>query len=459
MIKHVKIHNNKIPNEVHGLQQYTFPNGFRLIYEKPLNSVNLTSIYVFCELGSKKETDENRGVSHFIEHMCFKGTRKIPQTKTLNKVYDEFGSYINAFTMKKYTCFVLKCQDPFVKKSVLVLSDMLMNSKFSAKDFEREKKVVVEENILNSDHPQKILENEVNAMIYKGSQYAFPVDTLCYHNAGSLQYKPTLETYKKFYRPENFVISIVSHLSFEEIIEIIKKSDFMRTCKLCIPKSLHIEYPIYSQNDIQYQLILKPKINTTNLVLAFRTCSYFSPDQYPLMLLQNIIGGSMRSSRLFTILRDTNGLTYTSTASTSFYEIMGDFKIYAEFDQTKLLKTQTKLGVLPLILQMLNDLVKHGITENELRVCKNNLKGYMLLQQEKSELQTLYNGEQVILFGKKDIISYSDYFETFLQPISQKQVNEIIKKYVKKDQMSVCIVSGKNDSLPAIKRICETLVA
>jgi len=441
------------------IKQFEFPNGFRVIYEKPQNSLKLTSINVFCELGSVHETDKIRGVSHFIEHMCFKGTKKIPQSKDISAIYDNIGAYFNAFTDRPYTCYVLKCQDQFLMNSVLVLSDMLMNSKFSKKDFEKEKRVVVEENILRSDDPVILLDDIITALIYNGSSYAFPIDTIHYHKPGSLQYEETIETYKKFYQPENLVFSIVTHMNFEDILTILKKSYFMRKSTNERLGKYSVKLSIQPQEGIQYQLAHKPEIHTTYLNIGFRTCSQYSPDKYAIMILKNIIGGSMRTSRLFTILRENNGLTYTAKASVSFFENMGDIRIYAEFDPKKLIKNTSKLGVLPLIINMLNNLVKEGITEKELSVCKNNMKGVLLLDTENSSSQTSYNGEQVLLFNNENVVPYHAFFDTFLKNITKDLVNQMIEKYLKKGNMSVCIISGENQTINKIKPICEKFIA
>jgi predicted Zn-dependent peptidase len=441
------------------IKQFEFPNGFRVIYEKPQNSLKLTSINVFCELGSVHETNKNRGVSHFIEHMCFKGTKKIPQTKDINAVYDNIGAYFNAFTDRQYTCYVLKCQDQFLTNSLLVLSDMLMNSKFSKTDFDREKKVVVEENILRSDDPVILLDDIVTSLIYNGSSYAFSVDTIHYHTPGSLDYGETLETYKKFYQPENLVFSIVSHMDFDDILTILKKSYFMRKSTAERLGKYSVKLSIQPQEGVQYQFTHKPEIHTMYLNIGFRTCSQYSPDKYTIMFLKHIIGGSMRSSRLYTLLRENNGLTYTTKASASFYENMGDIQIYAEFDPKKLMKNNSKLGVLPLIINMLNNLVKKGITEKELSVCKNNMKGNLLLNIENSGSQTLYNGEQVLLFNDTDLVPYHTFFDTFLKNITKEDVNQMIEKYLRKGNMSVCIISGENQATNKIKTICEKFIA
>jgi predicted Zn-dependent peptidase len=134
-------------------ETYSWPNGFRVIYEKSHVSVNDTHIQVFCDVGSAYETDNLRGASHFIEHMCFKGTHKVPTTKELMVNYDRIGAYFNAYTEKRYTCYVLRCDDEYIENSLVIMSEMILNSRFDKKEFVKEQRVVVEENIRDSDDP------------------------------------------------------------------------------------------------------------------------------------------------------------------------------------------------------------------------------------------------------------------------------------------------------------------
>jgi predicted Zn-dependent peptidase len=171
------------------IHTHTFPNGFRIVYENPRNSISVSSIQVFCKVGSAMETDETRGISHFVEHMVFKGTKNKPLAKDISQTYDKIGAYFNATTEKSYTNYIVKCEDEYVENCILVLGDMLLNSVFDKGEFEKEKKVVVEENILLEDSGENIVADMYDAAIYKGSPYENAIDKLSYHKPGSLTRK------------------------------------------------------------------------------------------------------------------------------------------------------------------------------------------------------------------------------------------------------------------------------
>jgi predicted Zn-dependent peptidase len=441
------------------IHTHTFPNGFRIIYETPRNSISITSIQVFCKIGSAMETDETRGISHFIEHMAFKGTKRLPTSKDISKTYDEIGAYFNATTEKSYTNYIVKCEDEHIKNCILVLGDMLLNSVFDKGEFEKEKKVVVEESILLEDSGENIVADMYDASVYKGSSYANSIDTLAYHKPGSLEYSQVLQFYKTFYKPSNMVLSVVSHVPFSKFIDIVSHSDFTKT----IPNSpfVHCPNPIMSYDpQTEPQYIIKPRkgLNTLHLIIGFRTCSQYSPDKYALNLLGNILGGFM-NARLFAILREANGLTYSSYADTSYYSILGDFSVCAETDPAKLLKNKGKgKGVLPLIVDIIVDLQKHGVSASELRIAKSNMKGSMAIEEEDNDNACFHNGSKMLLYDDgTPIISYHDRYDKHYKSITQQNIHDVIKKYFTKQNMTVCILGNHIPTLKAVKDICDKI--
>jgi predicted Zn-dependent peptidase len=170
---------------------YTFPNKFRVIYQHLNQSLPITSIQVFCKVGSILETEKVRGISHFVEHMCFKGTKKMVHLNEVFENYDEIGAYINAYTEKEFTCYTLKCSDTYVENSTHILADMMLNSTIPKKEFLKEQKVVVEENIRNINDDEWFFFDKLNAIFLDNiicisyfaiSVFFFNLNTLFYNN-------------------------------------------------------------------------------------------------------------------------------------------------------------------------------------------------------------------------------------------------------------------------------------
>jgi len=209
------------------MKTHIFPNGFRIIHEKPKTDIPLTSISCFVKLGSIYEPEKLKGASHFIEHMCFKGTKQMPQSTSISHHYDGIGAYFNAYTEKEYTCYQIKCSEERMKNTLHILGDMLMNSIFKKEEFTKEYKVVVEENIKSEDDMENLIVEKIDSLLYSGSPYALPIDTLSYHKK-PMKYEDVIQIYSEYYRPENMVLSIVSHIPFSTINSIIESSFFMK---------------------------------------------------------------------------------------------------------------------------------------------------------------------------------------------------------------------------------------
>jgi predicted Zn-dependent peptidase len=437
---------------------HTFPNGFRVIYETPQNSNPISAIQVFCEVGSAMETDDVRGISHMVEHMIFKGTKKILSSEDIFKIFDEIGAYINAKTEKSYTNYQIKCHDDYVKKCIIELSDMLLNSVFKRAEFEKEKKVVVEENFRLEDNNNARIEDMYDASIYKGSSYQYSVDILAYHGENTLQHEQVIKFYKMFYRPENMVLSIITHMPFSKVIDIIKRSEFVtqinETHPIRLPKPI-MDYAI--QTEPQYIMQTRAGLNEVKLIVVFRTCSQYSPDKYALNLLSNVLGGYM-GARLFTILREKNGLTYSSFCDTCYYSILGDFSIFSETDPNKLLLNKgVGKGVLPLIMDIIRDLQKNGVGKSELEVSKHNLRGSMALEEEMNENACFYNGSKLILYDEEHITPYKKRYDTHYKHITQRDIHDVIKRYLVKSNMTVCLLGKHIPNIKKIKEVCEII--
>ena len=439
------------------INKHTFDNGFRIVHENPQSKLPITSIQLFCDYGSVNEKDGVRGAAHFIEHMCFKGTQKIPNGKEIFVHYDKIGAYFNANTEKRYTRYIIVCEDDYVNNCIYILSDMLMNSTFNKKEFEKERKVVVEENIRNEDDASDIIDININKMLYKGSSYENEIDTLSFHNAKTLKYEHVFEMYKMFYVPNRMILSIVSNISFQKINEALKRTYFLKTPKIC-----NFNYNKYQkittlskQDKIEYNIQNKKGLTTLHLNIGFRTCPHNSTDKYILNIISNIIGGTS-SSRLFTMLRQDNGLTYVSNCYTTYHEHLGDLTIEIETDYHKIIKDGNKKGIIPLVIGMLNDLKKKGVSQSELTNTKSNLKGSMSLELQNVETSAFHNGMSYLM-DNENITSYNNLYDKYYANITKSQVNEIIQKYLIKENMSVCLLGEHVPSLDKVKEECEKL--
>jgi len=434
------------------IQTYAWPNGFRAIYEKSHSLNNITYIQVFCDVGSAYETDDIRGASHMIEHMCFKGTHKIPTTKSLMVYYDKIGAYFNAYTQKRLTCYTLKCGDEYIEHSLSIMSDMIMNSKFDKKEFKKEQRVVIEENIRDSDSPLDLLVETMEYILYDGSSYMYPVDTLAYHKR-EMDYDKIVAFYNLFYQPSRLVISVVSNQPFAGIRRAIDRSCFAKSAdRHPIPPQYFINNRIQPQYELNVFLKNKNDMNTTHVCIAFRVKT---EDKYVLNMLQHILSSTF-NSRLFMLLREQQGLTYTSRVFTSYNDYTGDFSIYTEADHTKILRNDDKgLGVFPILVKMCYDLVRNGVTAEEVRLAHGYLQGHLKLKIENNSNVANHNGYHFLVNPRVPVVPLSKIYEVRYQSIGKAAIDRVIRKYFKKSLITVGMIGRKLPSERQVKKLLE----
>ena len=434
---------------------HTYENGFKLVYQKSYSSVPVTVLYVFVRFGSIHET-EDRGIAHFIEHMCFKGTVKMPKSREITAVYDKIGAFINAYTLREHTCYAVKCSDEYTANCIDVLADMVLHSQIKHKGYVLEKNVVKEEMIRASDNPRHEVLKWSGELVYENTPYENPVDDLKYHTHRSLPYESLLRMYKQYYRPENMGLSVISNLSFKTVQKMVEGSEFLKGSNV-EPMSYYSPISIPTYCDTKIVIKKRKGVNATYLNVAFRTCKYGEPDIYGLHLIESIMGGYM-SSRMFTLLREENGITYESSCSLTCYKHFSDISLYAVCDHKKVLPNTENPGLLALILQLLNDLISDGITEKEMKEAKGNIKGRLARDMENTTKIAEYNGIERIIYENRESIPYDQIYKKCYAGITRRDINRIIRTYFTRNNMSVVMYGEHVPSLGLVKKYFTRLI-
>lgn len=435
-------------------ETHTYDNGFRLIYEKAPLKTNQISINVFCDIGSIHEKQDTlRGAAHFIEHMCFKGTKKLKDTRTLSLIFDKSGAFLNAYTDRRYTCYYASGLSEHMCDYVNTIGDMLLNSVFDKFQYDKEHDVVREEMTKDADDAETTVLENADQLLYSGSTFANPVDLLKYHEGPhSLKHEDVLAFYNQYYVPSRFILSICSANSFAEIKRCVDASPFAKSKKMPATPIPPLILSITPQTGVQYCITKQHGVSPAHICIGFRTCAIANPDKYCLKVLKNILSETM-NARLFFLLREDNGLSYTSNAMCDYFEHMGDFKIYAECDNSKVFYNGTVThgpkgtvnngkapGVFPLLIGLIEDLVKNGIKQDELTMAKNYLKSRMQMKSEEYDALAKHNGK-LALFGLEHI-PFSDVYKKCIEPITKKEMDACIRKYFRHDGMTVSIISS-----------------
>jgi len=422
---------------------HIFPNGLRLVYEPHPAKLPQTHIRAFCHVGSINEPDTIRGASHFIEHMCFRGSCTFPSWSAVNDPFSRSGATFNALTTKQYTCFSVDCLDSYVQQFLNILGDMMLCSKFDKKEYKLELNVVREEMKMRKEN--SFVEN----LAFSGSVYANWVDHDSYHKPGCLPYKDVVDHYHQYYVPQNMVLSVVSSIAFDTIVRHISGTTFMEK-----KQRLSMVNPIMNptlgalDEHCESNFIFKPTTGeTSEIEIGVRVCDQFKDDEFhALNILRHIISNSM-SSRLFVELREKRGLTYRSGAYMTLYETAGIFVLYAISDPDRLIhdgKTRSP-GVVPVMFSILDDLIKHGVKDAEMKMAKQHIKDALKMDSIAGGDKSAYNGVRVMLHNalETDILTNAEMFDKCYKNINKKDVNEVIKKYFASQKYYFSVIGGK----------------
>ena len=361
----------------------TLPNGVRVVTET-IPYVKSVTLGVWFGTGSRSEQDKNHGVSHFIEHLMFKGTEK-RSARDIAETVDAVGGQLNAFTAKEYTCYYMKVLDTHLDLAVDILSDMLLASKFAGDDIERERQVVLEEVNMYEDSPDELVHD-----LYVDA--VWPGHTLGRNILGSRESiegfdrELVLDYCRRFYTADNCVIAAAGNVDHDTLVEMSQRYfGKMNGCRERSPLSVP-----------QLQTIRKNQYKDTeqvHLCLGTAGVRQNAPEIYAVHIINNVLGGGI-SSRLFQSIREDRGLAYSVYSYQSNYSDAGLLSVYAG----------TRPGnvdeVTELILKNMADLKRTGLTEDELAKAKEQLKGSLMLGLESSSSRMSRVGKLEITLGK-----------------------------------------------------------
>lgn len=295
-------------------------NGIQVVMEQ-IDYVNSVSIGLIIKNGSIYEDKSNNGVSHFIEHMLFKGTR-IRTAKEIAESIDNIGGQLNAFTGKEQTCFYAKVLDHHLPIAINVLGDMISNSLFDPDEIQKEKGVIIEEINMYLDEPEDLVYELLNELMFKNSSLEYPI-LGTEKSVASLNRKAILDYFYDNYTADNIVISLAGKLDPKEAMKLLNYNFNSIKDKISPIKENTLKNYIYT-NNIKG---IKKNIEQLNFCIGMEGVNVTSYDIHPTMVMNNVFGGSM-SSRLFQSIREDNGLAYSVYSNLSPYKETGIFSIY-----------------------------------------------------------------------------------------------------------------------------------
>lgn len=387
----------------------TLDNSLRVVIEH-IPYVKSVTIGVWIGAGSYCEDEKNNGISHFIEHMLFKGTHK-KTAKQIAECIDDIGGQINAFTSKECTCFYAKTLSDHLDISIELLSDMLFNSRFDENDIEVEKGVVLEELNMYEDTPEELVHDLLYETAWKDSSLGKNI-LGSRESIQNINKQKILQYMKEQYVPQNSVIAVVGNINRNSLIKQLQQAFGHWEPKESYNQSMI--RPAFHKAKVQ----LKKDIEQVHYCMGFEGFERDHDKLYDLLVINLILGGGM-SSNLFQKIREEKGLVYSIYTFNTAFNHTGIFGIYAGMNPSRI--SQVK----DLIWQELSLLRKNGLTEEDINRGKEQIKSNLILGLESTSSRMNSYGRGLLL--KNRILTMDDIIQK-LDCVSAKRVYEVIEQ-------------------------------
>ncbi|MCR9132842.1 MAG: insulinase family protein [bacterium] len=396
--------------EIDYVTKSTLPNGLRIVTER-IDSVKSISVGIWVKTGSRNETAKQAGITHFLEHMLFKGTDKRTAFDIAQSM-ESVGGYLNAFTSSEYTCYYARCVDEQLGRALDVLSDMVLNPAFPEKEIEKEKKVVVEEMKMYRDSPDDYLFEEFSTKMFENHPLGRPVigfeDTV-----NEFTRQDLFDYMGDRYRPDNLLIAVAGNVNHDEVVDQVTKY----FSQLEATKTVNEPQPLLDFNP--EKLELTKVIEQTHYLLGRRGLHFDHDDKYLLLLANTVLGGGM-SSRLHQNVREKYGYCYSIQAFNQSYSDSGIWGVYVGTDK------EYVEHVHELVVNELNKISSDLIPEKEFEEAKSQLKGKLLLSQENTSNRMMRLAKSEMYFERFITL---DELEENIDEVKAEDVLEFAKNF------------------------------
>ncbi len=408
-------------------QKTTLDNGLRVVTTN-MPHTRSVSIFFFIGVGSRYENEAQAGISHFIEHLLFKGTQKRPTAGGIWEAIEGGGGVFNGGTDKELTLYWCKAARHHFPLALDVLVDMLLNSRFTMEDIERERQVITEEINMTKDSPSQWVNVLIDELLW--SEHPLGRDIAgCRESVGAITRDMMLHYLQSRYQPGNMAVSIAGDIQHEEIVAAVRQSLGDWTGHGDSPA-----YLPYEERTVRRLCVERRDTEQAHLCLALPGLSLHHPRRFVLDLLNVVLGGGM-SSRLFIEIRDKLGLAYSINSYAEHFLDTGSMIICAGVEPGKL------SVAIKAILEQLSRL-KEPVPESELSKAKELSKGRLLLRMEDSHNVAGWAGGQEILSRK--VLSVEEVV-SIIDAITAEDLQELSRELLLGSRLRLAIVGPVDD--------------
>ena len=416
-------------------EKKTFKNGLRTIVA-PMKDTQAMTLWVLFGTGSKYETKRLNGISHFLEHLFFKGTKSRPKAGQVNRELDRLGAQSNAFTSKEFTGYYVKAASKHFDVALDIVSDILIEPLFKKEEIEKERGVILQEISMYEDDPRRQSFDLFEELVY-GDQPA-GWDTAGYPDTVKNITRDDIVHYKNsHYLTSNAVVTVAGNVDPASAFRKIEKA-FSR-----MPQGNKIEKAKVIESQSRPQARFKKKaVDQTHLRLGVRGYNMFDERRYAMTVLQTILGGNW-SSRLWNELREKRGLTYYVRAFQENYTDSGYLMAAAGVPHEKLEEAAKKM------VDVFRDVRLKGVSDAEIKFAKEYIRGSMALAFESTDEIATFLSSQEIFYNK--IMTPEEVLEK-IEKTKKAEINKIAKDIFKPEKANLAAISP-GDNAKAFEKI------
>lgn len=425
-------------------QKTTLQNGLRIL-TIPTQGTKTVTVLILVKTGSRYETKNISGISHFLEHMFFKGTKKRPNTKQISEELDRVGGEFNAFTHKEYTGYYAKVASAHLDLALDVISDIFFNSKFDTKEIEREKGVIIEEINMYLDTPMRYVETLFEQLMYGNNPMGWDIagDKQVIKDLARPQF---LKYLNSNYLTKNTLVCVSGNIDKESIINksstnLMRKRMGQKDQELVLDKTKQYFKTTKNGNNPQSLpakiinngpkiLIQHKETDQAHICLGTSGYSISDPRRFAFIILSSILGGYM-SSRLWLSVRERQGLAYYVKSNAQLYTDTGYLSIQAGSDNKRVVQT------IKTILKELKKITQKQIGASELNKAKENIKGGLTIELESSDALANFFGLQEILTGKT--LTLEQIFAK-IDTVTSKDILQVSRDILKTEKLKLAMI-------------------
>jgi predicted Zn-dependent peptidase len=414
-----------MPTETRDIKKQTLPNGLVVITEN-MPHVRSVSIGVWVRSGSRRESPDENGLAHFIEHMVFKGTER-RSAEAIAREMDSVGGMLDAFTSKEQICFNAKVLDEHLPIAFDVIADLILRPNFDSDDVTKEQQVILEEIKMDMDNPEYLLHEVFTRGFWPEHPLGRPIlgtpETVKNFNRQVLKTR-----FAPWFAPDHLVVTAAGNVAHEQVLDLVT-----REFGHLQPSGQHAPH-IAPRTEAPIHLEKKRDLEQVHLCVGVPSVPLGHEDRFGVAVLNNLLGGGM-SSRLFQNIREKRGLAYAVFSEITPYSDAGMLTVYAGSAK------ETVGQVLDLIVSEFRDLKKSLVTEEELTRSKNHLKGSLMLSLESTSARMSNLARQELYFRR----FYSlDEILASIEAVTREQLQTLARQYFRAEDTAVTILGNLN---------------